>query len=97
MVCLIWTHGWVNDQDAGDLRRHHAPYDVTVMPTWWKFAVELMESHGIQCISSQVLAQFPRIFRLQLNKINCNQGPFDEMFIFFEINKNVINCTWALF
>ena len=26
-----WMNGWVNDGDAGDLRRHHAHYDVTVM------------------------------------------------------------------
>ena len=26
-----WTNGWTNNRDAGDLRRHHAHYDVTVM------------------------------------------------------------------
>ena len=26
-----WTNGWVNNGEAGDLRRHHAHYDVTVM------------------------------------------------------------------
>ena len=33
MFCLIyaWTNGWVNNRDAGDLRRHRAHYDVTVM------------------------------------------------------------------
>ena len=25
-----WTNGWVNNRDAGDLRRHHAHYDVAV-------------------------------------------------------------------
>ena len=32
-VSLIWawTNGWVNNRDAGDLRRHRAHYDVTVM------------------------------------------------------------------
>ena len=25
-----WTNGWVNNRDAGDLRCHHAHYDVTV-------------------------------------------------------------------
>ena len=28
---LIWTNGWANNRDAGDLRRHSAYYDVTVM------------------------------------------------------------------
>ena len=27
----VWTIGWVNNRDAGDLRRHPAHYDVTVM------------------------------------------------------------------
>ena len=33
MVSLIyvWINGWVNNHEAGDLRRHHAHYDVKVM------------------------------------------------------------------
>ena len=33
MFCLIcaWINGWVNNREAGDLRRHRAHYDVTVM------------------------------------------------------------------
>ena len=30
LICA-WTNGWVNNRDTGDLRRHHAHYDVTVM------------------------------------------------------------------
>ena len=26
-----WTNGWANNRDAGDLRRHRAHYDVTIM------------------------------------------------------------------
>ena len=29
LIC-IWTNGWVNNRDTGDLRRHHTHYDVTV-------------------------------------------------------------------
>ena len=32
MICA-WINGWVNSREAGDLRRHHANYDVTVMYT----------------------------------------------------------------
>ena len=37
MFSLIyaWTNGWINTRDAGDLRRHHAHYGVTVMRTKW--------------------------------------------------------------
>ena len=33
MFSLIyaWINGWVNNGEAGDLRRHRAHYDVTVM------------------------------------------------------------------
>ena len=30
LICT-WINGWVNDQDAGNLRRNRAPYEVTVM------------------------------------------------------------------
>ena len=29
-IC-VWLNGWVNNREAGDLRRHRAHYDVTVM------------------------------------------------------------------
>ena len=29
-LIFAWTNGWVNNGDAGDLRRHRAHYDVTV-------------------------------------------------------------------
>ena len=32
LICT-WINGCVNNCEAGDLRRHHAHYDVTVM--WW--------------------------------------------------------------
>ena len=30
LICA-WTNGWANNQDDGDLRRHCAYYDITVM------------------------------------------------------------------
>ena len=30
LIC-VWINGWVNNRDAGDLRRYRAHYDVTVM------------------------------------------------------------------
>ena len=34
MFCLIcaWINGWINNREAGDLRRHGAHYDFTVIP-----------------------------------------------------------------
>ena len=31
LICT-WINGWVNNGEAGDLRRYRAHYDVTVMP-----------------------------------------------------------------
>ena len=31
-LTCAWTNGWVNNQEAGDLRHHCTHYDVTVMP-----------------------------------------------------------------
>ena len=40
MLSLIWTKGWINNCDVGDLRCHHGHYDITVMKrlenTWTK-------------------------------------------------------------
>ena len=30
LIC-VWTHGWTNNRDAGDLRRHRAHYEVAVI------------------------------------------------------------------
>ena len=30
LIC-VWKNGWVNNLEAGDLRRHHVHYDVTVI------------------------------------------------------------------
>ena len=35
LICA-WTHGWVNNWDAGDLRRHHAHHNVIVTYRWFK-------------------------------------------------------------
>ena len=41
MVSLIcaWTNGCANNQDAGDLLRHRAHYDVTLMMLAWRNSV----------------------------------------------------------
>ena len=33
LICA-WIRGWVNNRGAGDLRCHHAHYDITVMRLW---------------------------------------------------------------
>ena len=45
-ICA-WTNGWANNQDAGDLRRHRAHYDDSVM---WIFMIRgCLSSSWNQC------------------------------------------------
>ena len=64
LIC-IWINGWVNNRAAGDLRRHHPHYDVTVMRSdkiynedlirrdtikpTWHFMREVMKAHVTTC------------------------------------------------
>ena len=45
LICA-WIHGWVNNSDADDLRRHNAHYDVTLM---FFFVVYNNSSNGCVC------------------------------------------------
>ena len=40
LICA-WTNSWINDQDAGNLRRHRAHNDVTVM--WCRIVIQWSE------------------------------------------------------
>ena len=52
----VWTNGWANTWDAGDLRRHRAHYNVTVMHG---------DTRGIiwnkQCIPISINRDFPSV------------------------------------
>ena len=39
-------NGWVNNREAGDLRRHQTHYDVIVMK-WWQTNVSNMVRHAV--------------------------------------------------
>ena len=49
-----WIIGWVNNSEAGDLRRHRAHYDVTVM-------TEQTELHKMAAMILHLLAERPRL------------------------------------
>ena len=69
MFSLIytWTSGWVNNQDAGDLRRHRAHCDVTIMyPMYLVSAVRYGApftnmDYWLTVISAWVSNHMPRI------------------------------------
>ena len=63
LICA-WTNGWVNNREAGDLRRHRAHYDVTVMTNgyvtdlrfvvMWSFRTRRSWKHSRHICSSLV-------------------------------------------
>ena len=48
LIC-VWINGWVNNGEAGDLRCHHAHYDVIVM--WCKRYLRVIKT--LTCIGLQ--------------------------------------------
>ena len=59
----VWINGWVNTREAGDLRRHRAHYDVTVMLLRWATANYKLEPGEIKIVSMNMFAfEVPRYF-----------------------------------
>ena len=63
MLSLIfnWTNGWVNNKDAGDLRRYRAHYDVTVMINDFSILIQIQQLfHSIfaQVVGKWLLQNF---------------------------------------
>ena len=68
LIC-VWINDWVNNRKAGDLRRYHAHYDVTVMNLWHiNYITTCRNNHFIQpsevlpvvCNSAKRNAAVPR-------------------------------------
>ena len=56
LIC-VWINGWVNNHDAGDLRRYRVHYDVIVMVSM------LFWENNVNTIHSQCVAHCMAIFR----------------------------------
>ena len=46
LICA-WTDDWVNNRNAGDLRRHGAHYNVTIMYEIYQYCIIVMSYIGI--------------------------------------------------
>ena len=42
LICA-WINDWVNNREAGELRRHHTHYDITVMIEIWHIHKEMIQ------------------------------------------------------
>ena len=84
MFSLIgaWTIGWANNRDTGDLRRHRAYYDVTVMlvhepdflcatsPTHETGRIFHELDKSWICVATSVNAKVPRVFTYPSQVVN---------------------------
>ena len=79
LIC-VWTNGWVNNRDAGDLRHHRAHYDVTVMipqAEWCPGYMYMWEAirypksiHQVSIYDNNDMALTNRTYINSINKIN---------------------------
>ena len=58
LIC-VWKNGWVNNREAGDLRRYRAHYDVTVIH-------DKIVPH--KCLYKGILSNTIEIFKLIMNQ-----------------------------
>ena len=47
LIC-VWVKGWINNQEAGDLRRYRTHYDVTVMPVFQLLAMTWLKPWALE-------------------------------------------------
>ena len=75
LICA-WINGWVNTREAGDLRRHRAHYDVTVM--YWGNRMKCSDPKGHGNIVLHLTACRNKIQHSAyfMGYISCQQGLF---------------------
>ena len=77
-LIFAWTNGWVNNRDAGDLRRHRAHYDTPVIPILYFVAMDIHFADMNTIL--EITIRFPRVIYEKRAKFNIwtvdNQGPW---------------------
>ena len=65
LIC-VWINGWVNNREAGDLRRFRVHYDVTVMitPDPWNRSLGMYSPQNIHKLSCSL--HFPTVLNIIL-------------------------------
>ena len=64
LICA-WINSWVNNRDAGDLRRHHAHYNVTGMSPYRLVAEYCCNSTWLYCYSVYFKCTFIELINLK--------------------------------
>ena len=92
MFCLIcaWINGWVNNREAGDLRRHRSHYDVTVMG----ILPERIAIKSHQWCIAWLMEWFDLGYKQRLS-INTQYGLFQQMRFIGTPQANQLEATQA--
>ena len=81
MLSLIyaWTNGWANNREAGDLRRHRAHFDVTVMLLFYLVYIphQLAGRHDefVRALHTYMTIRKLQKIKVQKNRIQWGLGP----------------------
>ena len=70
LICA-WINGWVNTCEAGDLRCHHAHYDVTVM--LWELQLALPLPVMVMVMTTVIVIWKTRIWFIRSNRYKIDQ------------------------
>ena len=60
LIC-VWINDWVNNREAGDLRRHYGHYDVNVMSEIDSLLYIIYQGHPLSCIVYAKLKPVPTV------------------------------------
>ena len=102
-----WINDWVNNRNAGDLRRHRGHYDVNVMTSMLSLQCRLSQTYFevwawmSNHIPSKAIVVITYIFHSIDYNLLVNRGPW-RFFRFIKVAvslkaKFVVNKTWPLF
>ena len=97
IVSLIcdWANDWVNKRGAGDLRRHRACYDVTVMRLACRISIIItIISRCPEHMLARALSQFKEVFPGKGISIIKIRRPWDRFILTIEIPMPVRKCLY---
>ena len=87
-LIYVWINDWVNNREAGDLRRQHCHYDVIVMELLWVLLRRLVRKHHrLMLLWNKMTATLETTFSNLLHRFKivlfffwlCFQGSIDNM------------------
>ena len=67
LIC-VWINGWVNNREAGDLRRYRTHYDVTVV-IWYPSETHLKLKSRKISFGHNLLLNYPQSFQIVLRAV----------------------------